>query len=439
MNRRYLSAASFEWCLIAVGFVVMFAVLPHALANDDVTRLSDIELLIHHGGLSSSRYSLVMPIVSSPLLLIGELVKTPAWWAERFNVVAVASGALVVWRLLRPTVDARSMRLVLLVLVYASFLTNRLRDYNAELLTATLVTVGIVTLVVGRRRRLGWLALIIATVNTPATLLGLAALCVAEGLRTKRLRYLAPVLIAVGLVMLEAWVRRGGPFVTGYADDHGYRTVLPYSGKPGFSYPFLFGVASILLSFGRGLVFFMPGLLLWLSRDDRKRLGLHERTVGLMIVFTIGLILVYAKWWAWYGGASWGPRFFAFAALPASILLGARLRDRVRSTGAAAVTIGLLTLSAWVGLTGAIASGSTIDTCVNNNFALESLCWYTPEFSGLGHPLVDFAGLSWSTAVIGVLCAIVYVYLAAPAATEIAQAGARACSRAVSSLPNWRI
>jgi hypothetical protein len=103
------------------------------------------------------------------------------------------------------------------------------------------------------------------------------------------------------------------------------------------------------------------------------------------------------------------------------------------------VTIALLTLSAWVGLTGAIAPASTIDTCVNNNFALESLCWYTPEFSGLGHPLVDFAGLNWSTAVIGVLCAIVYVYLATPAATELAQAGARTWSRAVSSLPNWRI
>ena len=40
----------------------------------------------------------------------------------------------------------------------------------------------------------------------------------------------------------------------------GFRTALPYSGQPGFSYPFFFGVLSVLFAFGRGLVFFAPGL-----------------------------------------------------------------------------------------------------------------------------------------------------------------------------------
>ena len=187
---------AFEWFLIAVGFVVLFAALPHALANDDVTRLADIEGLLHHAQLSSSRYSLVMPLFSSPFLLIGEIVKSPAWWAERFNVLVVLAGTFVVWRLLRPTVDARLMRWVLLVLLFASFLTNRLRDYNAEILTATLVTVGVVMLVLGRHRRLGWLALIVGVVNTPATLLGLAAIAGAEAIRTRRIRCFAPLVVA---------------------------------------------------------------------------------------------------------------------------------------------------------------------------------------------------------------------------------------------------
>ena len=438
MDGRRFSTSSFEWCLIAAGVVALFAVMPHALANDDQIRIADIELLLHHGHLSSSRYSLIMPLVSSPFLLVGEIVKSPAWWAERFNVVVVATGGFFLWRLLRPTVDARLLRSVLLVLIFASFLSNRLRDYNAEVFTATLVTVGIVTLVVGRHRRLGWLALIVGAVNTPATIFGIAAIGVAEAIRTRRLRWLLPIAIAAALIMLEAWIRRGGPFVTGYENDHGYRTVLPYSGKPGFSYPFVFGAASILFSFGRGLVFFMPGLLLWLSRHERRALGDHERTVGLMMAFVAGLVLVYAKWWAWYGGASWGPRFFAFAALPASVLLGVRLRRRVASPAAALVTLALLTLSAWVGVSGAVAPAATLDTCVNNAFALESLCWYTPEFSSLGHPLVDFPSLTWSTAVVVGLFGVAYAYLAVPIATELAEAVARTSSRAVSSLPSWR-
>ena len=40
------------------------------------------------------RYSLVMPLVSSPLLLLGEAVRSPEWWAAHFNVFVVAAGAV---------------------------------------------------------------------------------------------------------------------------------------------------------------------------------------------------------------------------------------------------------------------------------------------------------------------------------------------------------
>jgi hypothetical protein len=44
-----------------------------------------------------------------------------------------------------------------------------------------------------------------------------------------------------------------------------------------------------------------------------------------MLLVVTGLVLVYAKWWAWYGGSSWGPCFFVFATVPASLLLAVRL------------------------------------------------------------------------------------------------------------------
>ena len=60
-------------------------------------------------------------------------------------------------------------------------------------------------------------------------------------------------------ILLEAWIRRGSPFATGYENERGLRTLLPYSGLPGFTYPFVLGVLSSLFSFGKGLLFFAPG------------------------------------------------------------------------------------------------------------------------------------------------------------------------------------
>ena len=405
-----------ETALLVVGFGVLFVLLPHSLMGDDFARFTSIEQLLHHGHVSDSRYSLVMPLVSVPLLLAGEVVRTPEWWAAHFNVILVAAGAVILFWLLRDRVDRSVLRRALLVLLFASLLTNRLRDYNAEVLTAVLVTVGIVLVTAVRRAALGWAAVVIGVVNTPAALVGAALLAVAEAWRTKRLRHLLVPVVAAALIMLEAWIRRGGPLTTGYEHDHGVRTLLPYSGKSGFSYPFLLGVLAILFSFGRGLVFFTPGLLLGFWRSTRRPV------VGLMLLFVAGLVLVYAKWWAWYGGLSWGPRFFVFAAIPASLLIAARLRRAGESVAADAATLLILALSAWVGLSGAIADLSTLDFCVANHAANEPLCWYTPEYSSLWHPLVHFPALTWKTSALAAYCAIVFAYLAAPLLSSLGQA-----------------
>jgi hypothetical protein len=407
---------------------VLLVLLPHSLMGDDFTRFNDIESLLHHGHLSDSRFSLVMPLVSAPLLLIGEVVRTPMWWAGHFNVFVVAAGALILFWLLRDDVDRTVLRRALLVLLFASLLTNRLRDYNAEVLTATLVTIGIVLLTVVRRPVLGWGAVIVGVVNTPAAVVAAAFLAVAEAVRTKRLRHLLVPLVAAALIMLEAWIRRGGPLTTGYEHDHGPRTLLPYSGKEGFSYPFLLGVLAILFSFGRGLLFFTPGLVFGISREARRRV------LGLMLLFVAGLVVIYAKWWAWYGGLSWGPRFFVFAAVPASLLIARRLRRAGASTWSDAATLLVLALSAWVGLSGGIADLSTLGFCVGNHAANEPYCWYTPEYSSLWHPLVQFPPLTWKTATLAAYCAVVFAYLAAPLVASLAR-----------SLPNrdwtsgWRL
>jgi hypothetical protein len=409
--------AVLERGLIVAGFGVLFFLLPHELVGDDAQRFRDIEQLLHHGRLSNSKYSLVMPLFSVPVLLLGNVVESPAWWAARFNVIVVAAGVVVSCWLLRGRADPRLLRLIVLVLLFASFLTDRLRDYNAEVLTATLVTVGIICIATERHVLAGWAAIVVGVVNTPAAIVGLGLMAGYETIRNRRFRYLAPVVAVAALIMLEDWVRRGGPLVTGYGNDHGIRTIMPYSGLPGFSYPFLLGVAAILFSFGRGLLFFAPGLALWLDGRTRRlvRPAPGQPAVTLMLLFTAGLILSYARWWAWYGGLSWGPRFFLFAAIPASVLLAARIWRAGRSPSADAITLGVLVLSAWVGCAGAIADRQqALSVCAAGNFQNEQLCWFTPDFSPLWQPVRQFPHLTAATTVVALYCAAVFCYLAAP-------------------------
>lgn len=400
--------AQLETGLIVVGFLVLFCLLPHQLRNDDRVRLHDIEQLLH-GHLTHSKYSLVMPLVSAPMILLGNLTGMTVGWALHFNAVVVAAGVLIAYRLLRGRVDPRMFRLSVLVLLFASFLTGRLRDYDVEVLTATLVALGIICLATNQHVVAGWTAIVFGVVSTPAASIGLVLLAIVQTVRTRQVRQLLPVIAAAALIMLEAWIRRGGPFATGY-------------GKQSLSNPLWLGLFQIVFSFGRGIVFYVPGLLLWLSGRVRRQLP-GRFAVALMMVFIAGLILVYAKWWAWYGGITWGPRFFTFAAIPASILIASRIWRAGNSVAADALALGVLALSAWVAFTSAIADLTTVlGFCIEKQFANLWSCIYTPSDSSLWQPVTDFPHLTIATTVVAAFICLVFCYLAAPLVASVARA-----------------
>jgi hypothetical protein len=429
--------AIIEWGLIVAGFGVLFFLLPHALFGDDFVRLHDIEQL-RHGHITNGRYSLIMPIFSAPFLALHKITQPTAWWAVRFNVIVVLAGVIAVFRLLRDRVDASLLRKVVLILLFASLFTNRLRDYYGEVFTATLVAVGIAALAAGRRRFGGWAAIVVGVANTPITVVPLALVAGAEAARAKRLRRFLLVLAAIALIMAENWIRRGGPFSTGYAGDHGDRTFMPYSGRPGFSYPFVLGVLSILFSFGRGLVFYMPGLLLLLERRTWRLLRGFRYALILQLLFVAGLVLAYAKWWAWYGGLNWGPRFFLFVAVPASLVIAVRLQRAGESTLADIVTLVVLALSAWIGVMGGISDRSAFSPqCSGANYSQGVLCWDVPEFSSLWRPFVHFPQITQSTTAFALFCGLVFTYLATPLVVSLVGA-ARNTRVPASWVEGWR-
>src|SRR5262249_28280799 len=132
-----------------------------------------------------------------------------------------------------------------------------------------------------------------------------------------------------------------------------------------------------------------PGLLVSTRRADSRADEVVTRIQGLWVAFLVGLVLVYAKWWAWYGGLFWGPRFFLFAAFPASLALAVALRDAKQVSWPRGVfLLAVLTLSAWVAFDGGAYRIAAAKIC-REDLNYESLCWYVPEYSALWQPFVE--------------------------------------------------
>lgn len=118
-----------------------------------------------------------------------------------------------------------------------------------------------------------------------------------------------PILIT-GLVSLWwNWARYGSLWATGYAESET------------FSGDWLAGLFGLLAGPARGFFWYSPILLLafwggpWFWRHARWLLGL---IVALVVVY----VGVYAKWYMWHGGYSWGPRFLVPIVPLVALLVG---------------------------------------------------------------------------------------------------------------------
>jgi hypothetical protein len=426
-NRAVYVRAIIETGFIIGGLLANLLLIPHQLSGDALLRFKELSQLLSAYTLSASRFSLVGPLFASPLWFLGKVYQTSEWWCLRYNTVLLALGMATFYLLLRNRLDRSLLRIFLILLVFASMLTQQLTDFDGEIFTALMVLLG-ATLVVQRRGKIGWPMIVIGVINAPASLVGLGLLTLTRIWSTRHLRYFVVPVVAAGLVGAEDWIRRGNPLDSGYHGFNGnvgFRTVMPYSGLPGFSYPIFFGLLSILFSFGKGLVFYMPGLFLPVRRRLLS-LGKAGRdmyaTYQLWMVFLIGLVLVYSHWWAWYGGWYWGPRFFLFGSIIACFALALIVRRPSDSLVANLVYLGALVLSFWVGIDGVLFGQNTLSqVCDANNLALlEAFCHYVPEFSALWRPFVVYEPLAPQQIAYLAFSVIVCVYVALPLLQRLA-------------------
>jgi hypothetical protein len=376
--------ARFELAAAALALVLLFAVIPHAITGDGMVRYDNLNTLLTKGELPEQRYSYVGPLMASPIWLWNRRTQR-VWWTERFNVLVLAAGAAAAWFLLRGSVPPRVRSSFVLMLVAAGMMPNHVRDFYGEVFTAVCVATGLLAVLVPNLRA-GWLLVVLGVANTPASLGGLVLVAAWRWWRARKYDGAAAVIAAAAIVLLENYVVRGGFLQTSYAADHGARTVLPFSGRTGFSYPLLTGVLSLLLSFGKGLVFFAPGLA-FIAQARRESDEKVAQLLDAWMVFLAGLLLVYARWWAWYGGWYWGPRFLLVAVYPSALALAVVLsspQPRQRRLLVAAAVLWTF----WVGVSGAAFGNDGLGVCMDDSYALEHLCWYVPEFSPLFRHLV---------------------------------------------------
>ncbi len=403
-----------EFLLIAVGLIILF-VSEHWVVGDGKVRFEALSALLENGQLDDSKYSMIGPVFSSVLYMLGMVFKSPEWWCARYNFVLLALGIGLILGLYRTRENEAILRKFFLILILGSNFPYHQVHYYGEVFTAVFVAIGIMA-ICHDRRVLGWILIILGVANTPASIVGLILVSIVLTLQDRQLRNLILPLAAVGLILMENTVRHGSPMATGYTQEYGFKTVMPYSGLPGFSYPFLFGLISILFSFGKGLIWYFPGLLLGVRKEMKTVGAPFFRSYQLWIWFLIGLVLIYATWWAWYGGAYWGPRFFLIASFPASMALAVFLSsDRPRPIVVLLVSVFVL-WSFWVGLSGLIFHHRHLLICFENNCALEMLTWYVPEFSPLFRPFIVADPLKPRELIILVYGFSVAFYLVVPVA-----------------------
>jgi hypothetical protein len=117
--------------------------------------------------------------------------------------------------------------------------------------------------------------------------------------------------------------------------------------------------------------------------------------------------------------------------------------------------LGVLTLSCWVGLNGAVFGDATLaQTCVWDDFAREAYCNYIPEFSVLWRPFVVAGQLGLGPAfytaerldpgklIYAGFTALVYLYFAVPLVVRIIRQAippARRFAHGRLSLAAWRL
>ena len=387
MNTKLIAA--FEFFLIAAGLLVLVLTLRPQICGDGLARFEAVKTLYEDFQIAPTKYALMQPLMTLPLYWVADHFQLHARpVVAYYNVILFILALPFLYLLIARNFEPETARRTILIVLSASMFPHHLQHYYGEVTTALLWILGVLT--IKKRPLTASVLLACSVLNTPAFIPVLALTMLALAVVYKKPRFLFfPIFITLCFAA-ENYMKFGNALSTPYLADveHGFATIMPFSGEPGFSYPIVFGALSILFSFGKGLIFFIPSTLLFFSTRAQsiiRSMPMEAHTVG---VFSILAVLLYSKWWAWYGGFFWGPRFFLFLCIPGAIVAAKFLGSPGLTRPGRASVFTILIFSTWVGINGYLFGQEGQQICQENDYALEALCWYTPEFSVLFRPFI---------------------------------------------------
>lgn len=144
----------------------------------------------------------------------------------------------------------------------------------------------------------------------------------------------------LAMVLAYNLLRWGSPFDTGYGETLSMmRESIPT------------GLLGLLLSPGKGLVWFSPVIVLGVIAIARCW-GTHRGVAIVVLAVVVPPLLFYARFLSWSGDYCWGPRYLVYACAPLLLLLAPWL-DRERSRVCRWLVRGTLAVSIAVQLLGA--------------------------------------------------------------------------------------
>lgn len=197
-------------------------------------------------------------------------------------------------------------------------------------------------------------------------------------LRSRFRVFFLTFIISSSIMLLYNYWRYHDIFNFGYSGNSGYPTII-YSGRPGFSGNMLIGLYGLLFSSGKSVFIYNPSLLLLFGCYGRF---LKERKREFILYTSIFAVytVIYSKWWAWYGGVSWGPRFLLPFLSLLYIIIGYGLKGLFcRRKLIVIIMVALGFLAQFIAVS--IHPTRDFSTWSLPEFQNEYLLWFVPHFS----------------------------------------------------------
>lgn len=331
----------------ALGLMYLAVLPPGNFSVDGTSMIAVAESVVTRGtftvppelgkpGVDGQYYSAWYPLASvlaipfvAAGLAIGDKLGLPAHYLAIIcalllpALLTAATSSLVFLLSLRLGASGRAALLAAIAYALGTIALVYARTFFAEPLLAFLVT-GAVYCATGRTK---------TEIVTGSVLAGLAVLAKPTGL------ILAPLLCGYLLMKKRPVFVAVLPVLAASAGALLYMTynILRFESPLSFGQPWAFsmatvpeGLAGLLVSPGRGLLWYSPVALLGLAGIARLWQHISRRPEAVLLALTFAaFLLVHAAWEQWGGGRAWGPRFL-LPTLPLLLACAAVINQRWR-------------------------------------------------------------------------------------------------------------